>query len=134
MFYSNSFKVQINRIPYKNLLWKLSLKVSKVSIKMQKKNIKYTKIIGKNKTERFTWIPARDDRETGFFLSFSLSLFAAVVLAAKSPFPPFPAINLPIKIISNFQKQTNKKVIMVEGIQERQQILLDKSIRNRIWN
>lgn len=37
-----------------------------------------------------TWSPALEDRETGFFLS--LSLFAAVVFAARSPFPPFPAI------------------------------------------
>lgn len=41
---------------------------------------------------KFTWIPAREDREIGLFLSLSLSLLEAVVLAAKSPFPPFPAI------------------------------------------
>lgn len=40
-----------------------------------------------------TWRPAREDRETGFFLS--LSFPAAVVFAAKSPFPPFPAIFTP---------------------------------------
>lgn len=45
-----------------------------------------------------TWIPAREERETGAFLrslSLSAAAFAAVVFAASSPFPPFPAIAPP---------------------------------------
>lgn len=50
--------------------------------------------IRKNRSERCTWRPAREERDTGaFFLSLSLSvLLAAVVLAASRPFPPLPAI------------------------------------------
>lgn len=52
---------------------------------------------GMSWVEKVTWIPAREEREMGLFLSLSLlllslSLFAAVVFAARSPFPPFPAI------------------------------------------
>jgi len=46
----------------------------------------------KEKGEK-TWIPARDEREIGRFLSLSFSLLAAVVFAARSPFAPFPAID-----------------------------------------
>jgi len=53
--------------------------------------------VGKTKSEEkgkwVTWIPARDERETGLFLSLSLSLLAAVVFPATRPFPPFPAID-----------------------------------------
>jgi hypothetical protein len=38
--------------------------------------------------------PAREERETGAFFPLSFSaVFAAVVLAARSPLPPFPAIS-----------------------------------------
>lgn len=52
----------------------------------------YSREKKKKKQIIVTWIPARDEREIGLFLSLSLSLFAAVVFAARSPFPPFPAI------------------------------------------
>lgn len=48
-------------------------------------------LVSREITDR-TCNPALEDLETGFFLS--LSLFAAVVFAAKRPFPPFPAISL----------------------------------------
>lgn len=52
----------------------------------------YSREKKKKKQIIVTWIPARDEREIGLFLSLSLSLLAAVVFAARSPFPPFPAI------------------------------------------
>lgn len=53
--------------------------------------------------------PALEDLETGFFLSLSLSLFAAVVFAAKSPFPPLPAISLFFKEIEKSKLEVLEK-------------------------
>lgn len=56
--------------------------------KKKKKKLIQAVITGNGK--RRTWRPAREERETGFFLSLSLSLvdFPAVI----NPFAPFPDI------------------------------------------
>lgn len=61
-----------------------------------------------------TWRPAREERETAFFLSLSLSLAAAAAVVfppASKPFAPFPDISLCCLLflflaISNFRQET----------------------------